>query len=149
MADVVDRATRSRMMAGIRGRDTAIEHQIRKALHARSFRFRVNYRKLPGTPDIVLPKWSAVILVHGCFWHAHDCGLCRIPSTRTDFWREKLAGNSERDERNLHALLECGWRVATVWECALRGRGPDGLDAVGNSLAEWLRGRSPLLELRG
>jgi DNA mismatch endonuclease (patch repair protein) len=149
MADVVDRATRSRMMAGIRGRDTAIERQIRKALHARGFRFRVDYRKLPGRPDIVLPRWSAVILVHGCFWHAHDCGLCRIPSTRPHFWREKLAGNSDRDQRNMRALLDNGWRVATVWECALRSRGPKAVEALTDRLGEWLRGRSPLLDVRG
>jgi DNA mismatch endonuclease (patch repair protein) len=149
MADVVDRATRSRMMAGIRGRDTGIELAIRKALHARGFRFRVNDRRLRGRPDIVLPRWDAVILVHGCFWHSHDCGLCRLPSTRPEFWRDKLAGNAERDERNRQALLKSGWRVATVWECALRGRGPATVQTVADQLGEWLRGRSPLLDLRG
>jgi DNA mismatch endonuclease (patch repair protein) len=149
MADVVDRATRSRMMAGIRGRDTAIERAIRKALHARGFRFRVDDRRLPGRPDIVLPRWKAVILVHGCFWHAHDCGLCRIPSTRPEFWRDKLAGNADRDERNRRQLLEGGWRVATVWECSLRGRGQQAVEAVADRLGDWLRGRSPLVDIRG
>src|SRR5690348_13221169 len=136
------------MMAAIRGRDTAIERAIRKALHARGFRFRVDERRLPGRPDIVLPRWKAVILVHGCFWHAHDCGLCRIPSTRPDFWRDKLAGNSKRDERNRLHLLEGGWRVATVWECSLRGRGQQAVEAVADELGEWLRGRSPLVDIR-
>ena len=97
MADVVDAATRSRMMAGIRGRDTKIEIAVRKALHARGLRYRTDVRGLPGRPDIVLPRWKAAILVHGCFWHAHDCGLCRIPATRPDFWREKLEGNAARE----------------------------------------------------
>src|SRR6476469_9536278 len=110
MADVVDAATRSRMMSGIRGRDTKIELAVRRALHARGFRYRLDVRSLPGRPDVVLPKWKAAVLVHGCFWHAHDCGLCRIPSTRPDFWREKLAGNAARDARSRQALLGKGWR---------------------------------------
>jgi DNA mismatch endonuclease (patch repair protein) len=117
MADVVDTATRSRMMSGIRRRNTRIEVSVRKALHARGFRYRVDDRRLPGRPDIVLPRWNAVVLIHGCFWHSHDCGLCRIPSTRPDFWREKLAGNAARDERSRQTLLDRGWRVAVVWEC--------------------------------
>lgn len=149
MADVVDRATRSRMMAGIRGHDTRIELSVRKALHARGYRYRVNERNLPGRPDIVLPRWNAVILVHGCFWHSHDCGLCRIPSTRPEFWRDKLAGNAERDERNTQALLKKGWRVATVWECSLRGRGQEAVSDVADRLGEWLHGRGPLMDIRG
>jgi DNA mismatch endonuclease (patch repair protein) len=149
VADVVDRATRSRMMAGIRRRNTRIEIAIRKAMHARGFRFRVDDRRLPGRPDMVLPKWHAVVLIHGCFWHAHDCGLCRIPSTRPEFWRDKLVGNAERDARNQLALQGQGWRVATVWECALRGRGEKATSDVADSLAEWLRGHSALLDIRG
>lgn len=149
MADVVDAATRSRMMAGIRGRDTKIEVQVRKALHARGLRYRTDVRKLPGRPDIVLPRWRAAILVHGCFWHAHDCGLCRIPATRPDFWREKLEGNAARDRRNHDALVAAGWRVATVWECALRGKGERALIAVADRLAEWVRGDEKMIELRG
>jgi DNA mismatch endonuclease (patch repair protein) len=137
------------MMAGIRGRDTAIERAIRKSLHGRGFRFRVDDRRLPGRPDIVLPRWRAVILVHGCFWHSHDCGLCKIPSTRPEFWREKLAGNVARDERNMHELLAKGWRVATVWECALRGRAQHAIESVADELEDWLRGGSALLDLRG
>lgn len=147
MADIVDSATRSRMMSGIRGRNTKIELAIRKALHARGFRYRIDVRSLPGRPDIVLPKWNAVILLHGCFWHAHDCGLCRIPATRPEFWRAKLEGNAARDTRNRHALLDGGWRVATVWECALRGRGQDAVDRLADRLADWLRGRAATLTL--
>jgi DNA mismatch endonuclease (patch repair protein) len=149
MVDVVDTATRSRMMSGIRGRDTKIEVAIRKALHARGLRYRTDVRGLPGRPDIVLSRWRAVVLVHGCFWHAHDCGLCRIPATRPDFWREKLEGNAARDARNTTALLDAGWRVATVWECALRGRGPQALIDVGDRLDTWVRGEEQMIELRG
>ncbi len=149
MVDVVDTATRSRMMSRIRGRDTKIEVTIRKALHARGLRYRTDVRGLPGRPDIVLSRWRAVVLVHGCFWHAHDCGLCRIPATRPDFWREKLEGNAARDARNTTALLDTGWRVATVWECALRGRGPQALVDVADRLATWVRGEEQMIELRG
>ena len=149
MVDVVDTATRSRVMSGIRGRDTKIEVAIRKALHARGLRYRTDARGLPGRPDIVLPRWRAAVLVHGCFWHAHDCGLCRIPATRPDFWRDKLEGNAARDGRNLTALLDLGWRVATVWECALRGKGPQALIDVADRLATWVRGEDRMIELRG
>jgi DNA mismatch endonuclease (patch repair protein) len=149
MPDVVDAATRSRMMSGIRGRDTRIEIEIRKALFALGFRYRTDVRSLPGRPDILLPRWKAVVLVHGCFWHMHDCGLCRIPATRLEFWKSKLEGNAARDSRNHAALLEAGWRVATVWECALRGKGAEALPAVADQLAEWVRGSEPVMELRG
>ena len=149
MADVVDAATRSRMMAGIRGRDTKIEIAVRKALHARGLRYRTDVRGLPGRPDIVLPRWKAAILGHGCFWHAHDCGLCRIPATRQDFGREKLEGNAARDRRNEGALCAAGWRVAIVWECALRGKGERALIDVADRLTEWVRGDEAMIELRG
>lgn len=149
MADIVDAATRSRMMAGIRRRDTRIELAVRRALHARGFRYRLDVRTLPGRPDIVLRRWNAVILIHGCFWHSHDCGLCRIPATRPDFWREKLDRNARRDQQNLVSLQSGGWRIATVWECALRGKGDSAPDFVAGQLAGWLATSSPLLELRG
>jgi len=149
MADIVDPATRSRMMSGIRGRNTRIEVAVRKGLFALGYRYRTDVRSLPGRPDIVLPRWNAVVLVHGCFWHAHDCGLCRIPATRPEFWREKLEGNARRDRRNEAALNDAGWRIAIVWECALRGRGASALGEVINSLHAWIRGREQMIELRG
>lgn len=112
---------RSRMMRGIRGSNTQPELQVRKELHARGFRYRLNAKELPGRPDIVLPKWKTVIFVHGCFWHAHQgCRYFRIPATRIEFWQEKLAANAARDARQVEQLLEMGWRVLVVWECALR-----------------------------
>lgn len=121
MTDVVDTKTRSRMMAGIRGKDTRPELMVRKFLHRRGFRFRLHVRTLAGRPDIVLPRYRAVVNVHGCFWHAHPgCRYAARPSTRAKFWKRKLAVNRERDARNRARLEAEGWRVFTVWECGLR-----------------------------
>lgn len=138
MNDVVDKATRSRMMAGIRGRDTKPELVLRRALHARGFRYRLHERGLPGRPDMVLPRWRAVILVHGCFWHRHpDCRYATTPATRTAFWQAKFDANVVRDARNILDLQAVEWRVAVVWECALRGAAVDRtVDRVG----AWLKG---------
>lgn len=148
MADVVDAATRSRMMSGIRGKNTKPELMIRKALHARGFRYRLHC-DLPGKPDICLPKYRAVIFVHGCFWHGHGCHLFKWPKTRPEFWREKIGRNRQVDERALADLAETGWRVAQVWECALKGRRRLQPDAVADSLAHWLRRDDPSLEIEG
>ncbi len=109
------------MMAGIGAKDTKPEMIIRRGLHAMGYRFRLHDKSLPGKPDIVFPKFKSVILVHGCFWHAHECHLFKWPSTRGDFWKSKIRGNKERDERNLKALKIEGWRTITIWECALKG----------------------------
>lgn len=120
MTDVVDAATRSRMMSGIKGKNTAPEVMIRKALHARGFRFRIHVSDLPGKPDLVLPKYKAVVFVHGCFWHGHQCRYFKIPQTRPDFWLEKIGKNQLRDDVQVSALRASGWRVLVVWECAVR-----------------------------
>ena len=114
--------TRSRIMAAIRGHDTTPELLVRSALHRHGLRFRLHARDLPGRPDIVLPRHRTVILVHGCFWHRHGCTLSSEPSTRRRFWNEKFARNVARDARNARALRRLGWRVLTVWECALRSK---------------------------
>lgn len=119
MVDVVDKKTRSRMMSGIRGKNTKPEIIVRKALHAAGYRFRLHRKDLPGKPDIVLPKYKTVIFVHGCFWHKHDCRYFKWPKTRPDFWREKIEGNVERDRLAYEKLEEMGWRVKVVWECEL------------------------------
>lgn len=137
MTDVVDSATRSRMMAGIRGKDTAPELALRRALHGAGFRFRLHAKKLPGRPDLVLPRWRAAVQVHGCFWHRHrGCRYATSPATRSEFWTAKFAGNVERDARNHAALRALGWRVATVWECALSR---DRLAGSVTDLTEWIR----------
>lgn len=122
MTDVVDSQTRSRMMAGIRSRDTKPELLVRRYLHAQGFRYRLNVRSLPGSPDLVLAKWRTVIFVHGCFWHRHpDCSFAYTPRSRQDFWLEKFEKNVARDAAAIKALEEAGWRVIVVWECSLRG----------------------------
>ncbi|GAB1254795.1 very short patch repair endonuclease [Desulfovibrio falkowii] len=139
MADIVDSATRSRMMSGIRGKNTRPEVLVRSLLHRKGFRFRLQVSTLPGRPDIVLPRYRAVIFVNGCFWHGHDCHLFRLPATRTEFWHSKIENNRNRDRRVREELLAAGWRVGVVWECALRGAGRD-LEGVANHLAHWLYG---------
>lgn len=148
MTDIVDKATRSRMMSGIRGRNTKPEMLIRSGLHRRGFRFRLHVRNLPGRPDIVLPKHRAIIEVRGCFWHAHGCGLSKIPSTREEFWEYKLASNRVRDLRNERTLSDLGWRVVVVWECAIRGPGSRSVDQVVDEIADLLlHGSSSLTEI--
>lgn len=121
MADIVDPETRSRMMSGIRGKDTKPELALRRALHARGFRYRLHDKWLPGKPDLVLPRFRVVIFVHGCFWHRHEgCKYATTPATRPEFWQAKFRENAERDQRNIDALLALGWRVAVVWECEIR-----------------------------
>lgn len=147
MVDVVAPEVRSRMMAGIRGKDTAPELLIRRALFARGLRYKLHDKALPGKPDLVFPRYRAVVFVHGCFWHAHDCSLFRLPGTRTEWWREKLARNQANDTRHMAVLREAGWRVATVWECALKRQGC--IDSIADQLAEFVRGQTMLLEIRG
>src|SRR4051794_25268905 len=109
------------MMSGIRSKDTKPELAIRQALHRDGFRFRLHVNGMPGRPDIVLPKWHAVVQVNGCFWHGHQgCRYFRMPSTRTEFWGAKIADNQRRDAAQLEQLQDLGWRVATIWECAIR-----------------------------
>lgn len=137
------------MMSGIRGKNTKPELLIRKALHARGFRYRLHCKDLPGNPDLCLPKYRAVIFVHGCFWHGHGCHLFKWPKTRPEFWRQKIERNRAVDEAALLALLEAGWRVATVWECALKGRLRLPADRVLAELERWLLLSGPVGEIRG
>lgn len=148
MTDIVDCATRSRMMAGIKSRDTKPELLIRCLLHRKGIRFRVNVRKLPVCPDIVLPRFHAAIFVNGCFWHGHDCQHFQLPQTRTEFWCEKIARNRLNDNKNLTALIAIGWRIGTVWECSLR-RPVLNTDLLVDKLTTWLRDNDLLMEIRG
>ena len=110
MPDVVDAATRSRMMSGISGKNTKPEIEVRRFLHRMGYRFRVHDRRLPGKPDIVLPKYRTVVFVHGCFWHQHPgCKYATKPASNAEFWREKLAGNAMRDARSMDELERLGW----------------------------------------
>lgn len=120
--DVVTPSVRSRMMSGIRGKNTKPELLIRKAMFARGFRYRLHDNSLPGKPDLVFPKYRAIIQINGCFWHGHNCPLFKWPSSRPEFWKEKITGNQQRDITNCQELERMGWRVLTVWECALKGK---------------------------
>lgn len=146
VVDVVDKLTRSRMMAGIGGKNTKPELVLRRALHARGFRYRLHVKEVSGHPDLVLPKYRAVIFVHGCFWHRHTgCRYATEPATRAKFWQSKFQTNVERDARVRKELLEGGWRVAIVWECALRKR--QQVAPVAESIAVWLPSHASVLEL--
>lgn len=119
MVDIVDKATRSRMMAGIRGRDTSPEKIVRSFLHRSGLRFRLHDRLLPGKPDIVLPKYRAVVEVRGCFWHQHPgCRFAYRPKSHLDFWLPKLRSNVARDKKQRAALRRAGWRLFEIWECS-------------------------------
>lgn len=121
MTDVVDRKTRSRMMAGIKGKDTAPELTVRRYLHAVGLRFRLHDARLPGRPDIALPRQKVAVFIHGCFWHRHaGCPLATVPATRPEFWQQKFEANQQRDRRNVESLLQMGWKPIVVWECMLQ-----------------------------
>ena len=129
MTDIMDTSARSALMARIKGRNTKPELLVRRSLHAAGFRFRLNQKKLPGSPDVVLPKWRIAIFVHGCFWHRHPgCPKATTPSTNADFWVAKFQANVRRDERVLEELASLDWRTAIVWECALGSR--DATDTI-------------------
>lgn len=121
MADQITKAHRSWNMSRIRGKDTIPERQVRSLLHCLGYRFRIHRNDLPGQPDIVLPRYQAVVLVHGCFWHRHvGCKYAYTPKSRIQFWQQKFADNVKRDAFNLKALESAGWRVIVVWECELK-----------------------------
>jgi DNA mismatch endonuclease (patch repair protein) len=144
MPDIVSPETRSRMMAGIRDKNTKPEMVLRKALHGDGFRYRLHDKTLPGKPDLVFPRYDAVVLVHGCFWHGHaGCKYFKIPATRRDFWLAKINANAARDTRDLAALEACGWRVAAVWECSTR-HAPE---LVVEELKRWLAGNERRIDI--
>lgn len=139
MADVLTRDQRRVNMSRIRGRDTQPELVLRRGLHRRGLRYRLYRNDLPGKPDLVFSGTRAVILVHGCFWHLHECPRFKWPATREEFWRTKIERNRERDVATLRNLREAGWRVQVVWECALRGAGRRPLEDVLNVCEAFVR----------
>ena len=117
MSDRISTEQRSRNMARVRNKNTAPEMIVRKTLHRLGYRFRLHRRDLPGSPDIVLPRHRAVIFVHGCFWHGHDCRRGKRPTSHTDCWTSKLDRTIERDRKSRMLLQERDWKVLVVWEC--------------------------------
>lgn len=122
MADTFTKEQRSRAMAAIKSKHTKPEMLVQKMLHAAGFRYRLHYKGLPGQPDLVFPRYKAVIFIHGCYWHYHGCTLSHLAKSNTDYWLPKIKRNLERDKQHVNALLESGWRVLIVWECAIRGK---------------------------
>ncbi|WP_417837544.1 very short patch repair endonuclease [Thalassospira tepidiphila] len=149
MTDIVSSEKRSKMMSKIRAADTKPEILVRKALHARGFRYRLHGRQLPGKPDIVLPKYNAVIFVHGCFWHCHDCHLFKWPKSREEFWKEKLSRNRLRDSQALDLLHDEQVRTLIVWECSLKGKGRLDFSSLVSTVSDWLQGCNNHKEIRG
>ena len=145
MTDIVDQVTRSRMMAGIKGKNTRPEMVLRRGLHQRGFRFRLHVAGLSGHPDLFLRKYHAVIFVHGCYWHRHEnCRFATTPKSRGEFWLPKFKATVERDSRNQNMLKEQGWRVAIIWECFLR---PRQANITIDTIDKWLKSNEPCLEL--
>ncbi|WP_324751327.1 very short patch repair endonuclease [Sphingomonas sp. LY54] len=137
------------MMSGIRNKNTAPEILLRRGLHGRGFRFRLHVNGLPGKPDIVFPKYRAVLFAHGCFWHQHDCHLFKWPKSREEFWRDKIRQNRVRDIALVEALRASGWRIGIVWECALKGRTRLPLAEVLDRCEAWLCSNDTALEIAG
>ena len=120
--DSITKLQRSKNMTAIKSKNTKPELVIRKLLHSKGYRYKIHDKKLPGKPDIVMPKLKVVINVHGCYWHYHGCSRSNIPKTQTEYWLDKLESNKRRDFQNKRKLKKLGWRVIDVWECTLKKR---------------------------
>lgn len=149
MVDKFTTETRSKIMSLIKGKNTKPELVIRKSLHALGFRYRLHDKKIPGQPDIVFPKYKAVIMVNGCFWHGHDCHIFKLPKSKTEFWLNKITKNTHRDEKNKILLLKLGWRVAVVWECAIFGKTKLPFDELLICLSDWIKNGNKEIMLEG
>jgi len=150
MADTVDKKTRSRMMSSVRAKDTKLELEIRRRLFAMGFRYRLHGKDMPGTPDMVFPKYQAVVFVNGCFWHYHGCHLSSIPATRRTWWKKKLDDNARRDWKTTAELRSLGWRILTIWECGFRKPKPkraEALNVIAGRAAGFLKSQEKLLEI--
>ncbi len=147
MMDVVDRNTRSRMMSGIKSKNTKPELIIRSLLHKSGFRYRLHVKDLPGKPDLVLKKYKAVIFVHGCFWHMHDCKYFKWPKSHVNFWKEKISKNHDNDRKNLVKLSNLGWRVCVIWECSIRDA-KDDMEYIKTEIETWLISEKKFLEVK-
>lgn len=148
MVDFVSPADRSRMMAGIKGKNSQPELLVRRLLFASGYRFRLHRRDLPGTPDIVMPSRKVAIFVHGCFWHLHQgCRYAKMPATRPDFWKAKLEANVERDRRAVDKLQALGWRVLCVWECTTRDAEAEAATSLQDAMSTWIEGGERLGEI--
>ncbi|MCU0402490.1 MAG: DNA mismatch endonuclease Vsr [Algoriphagus sp.] len=149
MADLVSPKKRSEMMSGIRSKNTKPEILIRSELFRQGFRYRIHDRKLPGKPDLVLRKFQAVLFIHGCFWHRHNCHLFKWPSSRVEFWKAKINRNVQLDGMAIAKLQDIGWRTGIVWECALKGKTKLLLPEMISNIEKWLLSENKYLEIKG
>ena len=145
--DTVDKLTRSRIMASVGQKDTKPEKALRLALHASGLRYRLNDKRLPGSPDLVFPKFNAVVFVHGCFWHAHGCKYSTAPSSNKEFWKDKFIENRIRDRKKESSLLALGLRVLIVWDCAITKAGADSLKKTVEKTIRWLKSQKGYNEI--
>ncbi len=150
MADTVNKATRSRMMSSVRAKNTKLELEVRRRLFTMGFRYRLHEKNLPGTPDMVFPKYRAVLFVNGCFWHHHGCHLSTLPHTRRSWWKKKLEGNRKRDSEVISNLKALGWRVLVIWECGFRKQKTnraDALNRIAKRAGNFLKSEQILFEI--
>lgn len=150
--DTVDSATRSRMMAAVRSKNTVAEVELRRCLFHLGYRYRLHVRGLPGTPDIVFPKYRAIVFLNGCFWHNHDCRFGALPTTRRRWWRKKLEGNRKHDSAVIASLLAQQWRALVIWECSFRRTGNKraaSLNSIADRVSGFLRSRRRMAVISG
>ena len=138
MVDTVSPEVRSRMMSGIRSKNTEPEMIVRRGMHRLGFRFRLHEKRLPGKPDLVFPRYKSVIFVHGCFWHGHECSMFKWPKSRAQFWRTKIEGNKLRDQRAVQMLEQLSWRYLIVWECEVKNKSTTEVESRLNECSNWL-----------
>jgi len=149
LTDTVSAKKRSEVMSRVGSKDTKPELLIRKGLHARGFRYRLHVKELPGKPDLVFPRYKSIIQINGCFWHGHSCDLYRFPKSNTEYWKEKIKRNVERDISNIKCLTDAGWRILIIWECAIKRKARLPMEKVLNIASEWLLSEKPNCEIAG
>lgn len=150
MPDIVSKETRSRMMSSVRAKNTKPEIEIRHRLFSLGLRYRLHTKNLPGTPDVVFPKYGSVVFINGCFWHHHGCRYSALPATRRVWWKKKLLNNAKRDLKVISELRVLGWRIAIIWECAFRGqesKRSKALDSIALRVEAFLKSEKSLLEI--
>lgn len=147
--DTVSKATRSKIMASVGRQNTGPEIRLREALHKLGLKYRLNCRDFPGSPDMVLPKYKAIIFVHGCFWHAHACKFTSTPSSRKKFWTEKFKTNHIRDKQKINLLMADNWRVLVLWECAFKRKNEYEFGEVLSMVMSWLNSKEQYGEIIG
>lgn len=121
LADIFSKTKRSEVMSRVPRKDSVQEILVRKFLFSNGFRFKKNVKNLPGSPDIVLPKYKTVIFINGCFWHGHSCRAARLPTSNSQFWVDKIENNKRRDRKKNYQLKKLGWKIITIWQCKLNG----------------------------